>query len=276
MTLKTAITDDLIDSVREASRREILPKFRHLAPEEINTKANPWDLVTEADQAAEVAIAKAFKKILPNAAFIGEEAVATQPHLLNSIGNADMCIIVDPIDGTSNFAAGLAVFGVIVAVVERGETVFGLLYDPVMDDWTFAHRGEGAWYVSDNNAPSRLSTRPSRPLGQTSGFLPLGQCDNKARKAFMDQFAQIGQLNTINCSCHEYRMLASGELDFLVSSTLNPWDHAAGQLVLQEAGGWSCVDDNSAYSPVLQKGRMVAAGTEELGIQLADLYGARR
>jgi fructose-1,6-bisphosphatase/inositol monophosphatase family enzyme len=272
MALTKTHSNELIEVVREASRQEILPRFRHLSPEQIETKSSPWDLVTDADRAAEAAIAAAVKKILPKAAFVGEEAVASRPDLLLNIDQADTCIIVDPVDGTSNFAAGLAVFGVILAVVEKGKTVFGLLYDPVMDDWVSAHRGEGAWYVSETSAPQRLSTRLTRPLNQSSGLVPLGHCDDKARTKLMQQFAPVSRLSTLSCSCHEYRLLASGEIDFLVSSMLNPWDHAAGQLVLQEAGGWSRVEKYGDYSPVLQQGKMVAASTSDLGVQIADIY----
>jgi fructose-1,6-bisphosphatase/inositol monophosphatase family enzyme len=87
-----------------------------------------------ADHAAEKFIQTEIGKILPQAHLVGEESVAENPKLLDLIGTSDVCVIIDPIDGTGNFATGLAVFGTMVVVVIRNETIFGLLYDPIVDD----------------------------------------------------------------------------------------------------------------------------------------------
>jgi fructose-1,6-bisphosphatase/inositol monophosphatase family enzyme len=132
-----------IEIVRAAARSEIMPRFRRLGPDDVRAKSAPDDLVTEADLAAEDAISRDLAQDFPDALILGEEAVESDPTLLDRLPDAELAFVIDPVDGTWNFAAGLATFGVILAVVEKGETVMGLLYDPVLDDWVVARKGLG-------------------------------------------------------------------------------------------------------------------------------------
>ena len=264
--------DDLIDLVRQVGAEVIVPSFRRLADDDIETKSGPQDLVTVADRTAEKLIAMGIKRILPGAAVVGEEAVAEDKRFLDAIGTSDTCVIVDPIDGTGNYVAGLAVFGTILAMVSRGETVFGLLYDPILDDWMYALRGQGAWFRRRDGTvvPVRLKNA-DLALGQARGFVTLDDYDNATREIVRRGFDPVFHIRDIRCSCHEYRLLASGSVDFLRSFALHPWDHAAGLLLLEEAGGWGAVDGRLPYAPTLTTGRIIAAGSEELGRKIADL-----
>ena len=118
--------------------------------------------MTDADEAAEAAIKAAVAKAFPKAVFVGEELVEKARGLLNKIAGADMAIVIDPVDGTSNFAWGLPLFGVLAAVVERGVTVGGIIYDPVGRDCTFALKGLGAW-ANPKAASPATSAWPSQP-----------------------------------------------------------------------------------------------------------------
>ena len=100
----------IVEAVRRVAVAEILPGFRALAPGDIDTKSGPEDLVTPYDRAAERALATALGAILPGALFVGEESVDADPGLLDRLAAAELAVIVDPIDGTGNYAAGLAVF----------------------------------------------------------------------------------------------------------------------------------------------------------------------
>ena len=135
----------LADIVTIAADQEIMPRFRSLGDGAIREKTSALDLVTDADEAAEAAIKAAVTKAFPKAVFVGEESVEKDRALLKKIAGADLAIIIDPVDGTSNFAWGLPLFGVLAAVVERGVTVGGVIYDPVGRDCTFALKGQGAW-----------------------------------------------------------------------------------------------------------------------------------
>lgn len=258
MTVTDQDFDALIEAVRSAARTEITPRFRRLDASQIGEKSGPDDLVTIADQAAEVAITRSAKQILPNAVVVGEEAVAEDPALLDRVGDSDLCVIVDPIDGTSNFVAGIASFGVILSVVVKGVTEYGLLYDPIMDDWVAAKRGGGAWRArGGETGAAPLRPRKVGALQKAIGFVPLSLAAPKDRAAMVDAFEDVGQIRSLRCSCHEYATVATGAADFLVSTMLKPWDHAAGVLILQEAGGAVRVNGALAYAPTMREGAIV-------------------
>ena len=271
MTLTAGQIEDLIDAVRDTGRREIMPHFRNLEPDAISSKVDAKDLVTNADRAAEIAIARAVAKILPYAVVVGEEAVSDRPVVQDLIATADTAVVVDPIDGTGNFVAGLSVFGTILAVVEKGETVFGLLYDPVLDDWIFSILGGGAYFTSDNVSARPVKVSEPRKLTASRGFLPLDNYAALDRAKAMQAFSPVYQMSAIRCSCQEYRLLVSGQADFLLSASLNPWDHAAGLLILDEAGGWAKVNGDTSYAPILRDGRVIAASCQAVGEGAWDL-----
>jgi fructose-1,6-bisphosphatase/inositol monophosphatase family enzyme len=99
----------------------------------------------------------------------------------------------------------------------------------------------------------------------------LEDYDTETRRIVRQRFDAVLQIRDIRCSCHEYRLLASGSVDFIRSYSLKPWDHAAGLLLLEEAGGWAAVDGSRPYSPTLCDGRIVAAGSEAVGRDIAAL-----
>lgn len=272
MRLSEREIEDLIDVVRNAAASEIMPRFRNLSAGDVEAKSGPADLVTVADRAAEEMIRSGVKKALPGAAVIGEEAVAEDARLLDAISTSETCVIVDPIDGTGNYVAGLALFGTILAVVHGGQTVFGLLYDPVLDDWMFALRGEGSWFRRPDGTVVRLGPCAKTPaLERAKGYVTLDDYDTSTREVVRRRFDKVLSIRDVRCSCHEYRGLASGRVDFLRSYALKPWDHAAGVLLVEEAGGWAAVDGEQPYSPSLRQGRLIAATSEPLGRRIAEL-----
>lgn len=239
----------LVEAVRRVAGAEIMPRFRALEPGDIDTKSGPDDLVTVADRAAEQALAAEVARLLPGALFVGEEAAHADPGLVDRLGTAELAVIVDPVDGTGNFAAGIAVFGVILAVVAGGETVFGLLHDPVMDDWVLARRGGGAWFAAPGKPPRRLAGRPARPRERAQGFVPLFLYEPPRRAEIAAAMAGMGRAMSLRCSCHEYRQLALGHADFMVSPRGRPWDHAAGCLAVEEAGGRIVSGGQPGFAP---------------------------
>ncbi|MEZ5721633.1 MAG: inositol monophosphatase [Paracoccaceae bacterium] len=262
----------LVQAVRRVAAREILPGFRALAPGDIDTKAGPDDLVTAFDRRAEQALAAEMAQILPDALFVGEESVDADPGLLDRLAAAELAVIVDPIDGTGNYAAGLAVFGVILAVVAGGETVFGLLYDPVIDDWVLARKGGGAWFAGPGKPPRRLTGRAPRPREAAQGYVPLFLYEGARRQAVAAALLALGRVNSLRCSCHEYRQLALGQADFVVSPKAKPWDHAAGCLVIGEAGGKVLSGGRPGYDPRAPKVPVVAfAHTDSADELLPDV-----
>ena len=98
---------ELVGLLREVADSEIMPRFGRLPASAVRTKSGPLDLVTAADEAAEAAITAGLKQRFRSAVVVGEEATSANPNLLAQLAEADLAFVIDPIDGTSNFAAGV-------------------------------------------------------------------------------------------------------------------------------------------------------------------------
>ncbi len=268
-----AVAAALIDAVRAAARAEILPRFRDLSPTDIRTKTGPEDLVTVADRAAEAALATSIDRILPDAAIVGEEAASEDPTVIDALAGDGPVAVIDPIDGTWNFARGLATFGVILAVQEAGETVFGLLYDPVLDDWMVARPGRGAVYGRPGIAPRPLAVAPPRPPEEEVGYMSLGLFDGPGGAAPAALVPRLERVHTLHCSCHEYRMLASGHADWQFVPASKPWDHLAGRLVFAEAGGAIGSLNGAPYDPTDPTTALISASSAARRDELAARFG---
>ncbi|MEM0946351.1 MAG: inositol monophosphatase [Pseudomonadota bacterium] len=273
MSLDAKETDALIQAVRDTAKAEIVPRFRGLAGTDVDAKGAPDDLVTVADRASEIAITAAVAGILPSARIVGEEAVAEDISLLDGVGKPGQTVVIDPIDGTWNYANGLATYGVILSVVEDGETVFGLLYDPSGDDWIVAYRGGGAWFVRPDRDAIPLSvSRPGTDLGTSFGFVGLYLYNKPGQAKIAETLPRFRRTVSLRCSCHEYRLLAQGRSDFMLNGMLNVWDHAAGVLALEEAGGVARLLDGRPYAPAMREGLLLNAASEPLWDRLAETW----
>src|SRR5688572_9698983 len=128
-----------------------MPSFRTLQPEDIHSKdtpGDPDDLVTIVDKSAELYLIDALTAVVPGAAFIGEEAVCENPALLDALSARAPAWLIDPIDGTKNFASGNADFGVMLALVEGGRTRASWMAVPAAEPGGYtivAERGGGTW-----------------------------------------------------------------------------------------------------------------------------------
>lgn len=262
----------LINLVRRAARTEILPRFRALRGDEIDTKSGPDDLVTEADRNAEAMIARGIARAFPNALIVGEEAVAKHPELWDEIDSADLAFIIDPVDGTWNFANGLGVFGVIIAVTRFGRPVFGLLYDPILDDWIIADEENAAEFVRKNRPAARVHVSQGGPIEGLSGYLPLALLPKDKQAEMAATFPDFNRVLNLRCSCHEFRMLAQGKMDFLVTGHLTPWDHAAGVIICRQAGGHVAMLDGSDYTAGQRGGYVLAAPDAATWTRLRDRF----
>ena len=267
MNLKQPHILDIIEIVREASAKEILPRFRNLGDSQVETKMHRSDLVTVADKAAEALLTKNLQTLFPSAFILGEEAVSADESLLKKLPEAELAVIIDPIDGTWNYANGSAVFGVIISVMMNGEAVFGMHYDPVMDDWIMAMPGEGAYRCSAGRPPERLQVSPARPDIEMNGFIPYYvfkyRHGEDAARRLLGEFMDFERIQSLRCSAHEYRMLAEGAADFSLTSNLQPWDHVAGLLIHREAGGRNGLLDGRDYHPSIDKGMLLMANDED-------------
>lgn len=256
---------EMIEIVRDVAKAEILPRFRRLSDGAVSFKTSFDDLVTEADVASEKALTQRFQTLLPHAVIIGEEAVSEDESVLDQIDTDELVVIIDPIDGTWNFAHGLSTFGVLIAAIYQGETVYGLLYDPLNDDWIETSLGEGSWFVRPDQLPRRLMLSNQPVDSKLVGFFSPFLFENSAvRERVAIQQVGYARSSNLRCCCHEYRTMVQNGVDFFISPKPKVWDHAAGILAYQESGGHVCMLDGSPYKPTVRKGVIVAGRTEAI------------
>lgn len=253
---------ELVQLVRAVARTEIMPRFRNLQPGDVKSKSGPLDLVTVADEAAELRLTEALQRLHPGCTVVGEEAATRHPALLDTIGTAELCFVVDPIDGTSNFCAGLPLFGCMVAVVRHGAVVGAVIHDPVGDDTATAVAGQGAWLEDAARTRTRLQVAAPAPLGEMTGSVSWRYMPEPRRSTVCSNLPRVGAAWDYRCAAHQYRMLAAGHCHYVVFNRLLPWDHAAGWLLHQEAGGWSARFDGTPYDPAQSNGGLVCAPDE--------------
>lgn len=250
---------DVAALLRDAARAEILPRFRRLAQGAVRAKTGPLDLVTDADEAAERVIAAGLEARFPGCVVVGEEGTAADPALLGRLCQADLAFVVDPVDGTANFAAGLPLFGTMAAAVVRGEIVAGWIHDPLGDDTAMALRGEGAWIESPDGHRHDLRVAAPVPVAETVGVVNWGYLPEPLKGRVTARLPRIRAGMVFRCSAHEYRMVAGGHAHALLYNRLMPWDHAPGWLLHREAGGYSARFDGSPYGPEVTGGGLIVA-----------------
>ncbi len=249
----------LAEIVTHAADQEIIPRFRKLGEGAVREKTSALDLVTDADEGAEAVMRQSVAKAFPKAFFVGEESVEKDRSALSKIADADLAIIVDPVDGTNNFAWGLPLFGVILAVVAKGETIAGLIYDPIGHDCSFAIRGHGAWHKAESGSTYDMKASKPKPVNELVGVSSWYHMSEPMRSQVTANFAKVRAAFSYRCAAYEYRLIAEGHIDFSLSNKLMPWDHAAGVLMHQEAGGYSALLDGKPYKPTVHQGGMLLA-----------------
>jgi fructose-1,6-bisphosphatase/inositol monophosphatase family enzyme len=238
--LTKALTADVLAIMQRAAREAVMPRYQSLAAHEIDAKAAD-DVVTIADKEAELILADGLARLLPEAAIVGEEAAHADPGLLDRLGDA-LCWIIDPVDGTNNFAAGKPPFGLMVALSQGGETIAGWILDPLGGRLCHAHRDSGA-FIGEERISAR-DTGQEPPIAAIS----LVFMDPAQREAMKSHIAPHYSLVDIpRCAAEQYPRLVLGVNDVSIFERTLAWDHAAGVLFVNEAGGKAARPDGRAY-----------------------------
>ncbi|MBF0323717.1 MAG: inositol monophosphatase [Alphaproteobacteria bacterium] len=241
--------------IREVAEAEILPRFKNLRRDQIREK-KPNQLVTEADTEAERALAPRLRE-LADGVVVGEEGVESDPTVLSALERSGVVWVIDPVDGTANFANNNPRFAVIVALVVDGITQIGWIHDPVPNLTVVAERGQGAWRDG-----TRLKVAAEVPLAQMTGSV-------KKRGRVADQVLHVARRGS---AAHDYLDLAAGRQHFVHFRRLMPWDHAAGVLIHQEAGGFARLLNGQDYRPVLNvEGQLLLTPGEKSWQDIAAL-----
>jgi myo-inositol-1(or 4)-monophosphatase len=241
--------------IRELAQQEILPRFNQVS----HSLKQDGSLVTEADTAMQAAVVRALRNNWPDYALLGEEMPAAQQQSLLD-GSREGLWVLDPLDGTSNFAAGIPIFSVSLALLVRGEVQLGLIYDPLRDECFSAIKGQGAW----------LNRKPLHPRVQRDSIKQcIAQLDLKrlpapmaARLAAEHPFASQRNFGS---GTLDWCWLAAGRSQLYAHGGQKLWDYLAGQLILQEAGGKvTTFEGESMFNHSLQARSVMAAVSPEL------------
>ena len=256
--------EKVADLIQEVASQIVLPLWQRLEPSQVKEKG-PGDLVTEADLRSEAWLTKQLCKLEPGSLVVGEEAVAGDPTVLERLSGDDPVWVVDPVDGTANFAKGSANFAIIVARIVGGETVQGWIHTPALGQMAIGERGAGVTIDGKVSAPQQASGS-----GPYSGFA-VGHW----RKAIDTDGGRFGTVLSSSSAGYEYLQLLTGAADFSAYSRLKPWDHATGAMMVEAAGGTSRLMTDEAYSPRIQSGALLSTMRSESWIELRDFFLSR-
>jgi fructose-1,6-bisphosphatase/inositol monophosphatase family enzyme len=257
--------------IREVAEREVLPRFKRLAAHEISEKS-AGDIVTIADERAEKALEQALLELLPGAGVVGEEASSLAPETMSALSEDRPVWVIDPVDGTQNFADGKNCFAMIVALVRSGTTLAGWIHEPIKNTTVWAKIGEGA-YEGDRRLHLEGATQISDFNGSLSRKYRERVESKRRRPGMVDEVPK--SIVRYRCVGAEYADMARGEMQFArYSGRLKPWDHAAGVLIHAEAGGFSAfVESEAAYrpGPTLTQHTLLLTPEQSSWRQLCDL-----
>ena len=254
--------------IRETAQAEILPRFRALGAGDIREK-KPGDFVTAADLGAERRMTEWLMAAAPGSLVLGEEAAAEDPTRLGLLRSEARVWVIDPVDGTANFARGQPGFAVILAEVRKGEVCAGWIYDPLEDAMVMAEKGGGAWSAGRRLAVA-AALAPRALVGAAYGRTASGI---RAAKA-LEASGQVGGVRNRGCSGLEYADVALGRAHFSLHSRSLPWDHAAGMLITIEAGGVAAFLDGTRYDPRIADRAVLAAASDEAWRTVQEVVGA--
>ncbi len=262
--------DEVGALMRAVGQTVILPLYQRLAAGDIEEKA-PGDLVTVADRRAEEFLTAGLTELRPESTVVGEEGVSADAARLERLGDAGLVWLVDPLDGTANFATGDGPFAVMVALLEGGVTRTGWILDLVTGRLAVAEAGGGAYLDG-----VRITADPqSPPLSELRGNLRSKYLPPAVR-AVLDQRAELlGEaLPGTGCAAREYPDVVTGVQDFAFFWRTNPWDHAAGVLFANEAGAVARRLDGSGYLPTDQRPGLLVARNDRVWQELyTSLFG---
>ncbi|MFB7275310.1 inositol monophosphatase family protein [Streptomyces sp. NPDC056244] len=220
-------------AVRAAAAAEIMPRFRQLAAHEISEKSGPHDLVTTADRRAEEHLAAALTALLPGSLVVGEEAVHADPAVYDALRADAPVWIVDPVDGTRQFVHGEPGFCTLVALAQGGEVLASWTYAAALDEMAIAVRGRGATL---NGVPLRAGAPAPGARLEIAMSHPDYTTDEQKR-ALLGLYTEGISTRACGSAGLEYLAVARGALDAVAFNWELAWDHAAGLLLVTEAGG---------------------------------------
>ncbi len=241
--------EQLIPLITIAADAELVPRFAHVEP---GRKAD-GSIVTEADLAMQQRLHSALSTRWPAIPLLGEEMAPEQQEAL--LREADALWCLDPLDGTSNFTAGLPYFAVSLALVRNGRVALGIVYDPMRRECFTAVRGQGAQL---NGTPLTFQGRPWG-LHRSIALVDLKRLP-KALAVRLASAPPYASQRSFGSSALDWCTIAAGRCHIYLHGKQRLWDLAAGSLILEEAGGLACtLEGDPVFLPQLEPRSVVAA-----------------
>ena len=247
------------EAIQEVAEETVTQRFRELKSNEIDEKAQ-GEIVTTADRACEAALSARLRDIL-RLPVVGEEASAQNPHLLDVLRSGTSCWIVDPIDGTSNFATGDPNYAVMVAYLHNGI---------LAASWIWVPSRHLMYIAEDRNGAHRNGELLSHPQHATethamTGIIKERFLPNTVRSHLAAHGSTTGPTAAgSNCAGIEYPQIAEGAIDYILYWRTLPWDHAPGVLLARETGHVAVRLDRSEYTPSSDRAGLLIAPTDSV------------
>lgn len=252
--IEDAAWERLQQGIINLAKQEVLSRFEKVGFE---TKAD-GSLLTEADTQMQLKTQEFLEKNWPEFAFLGEETPAVEQNA--AMRSQQGCWILDPVDGTSNFASGIPFFAVSLGLMIDSKVVAGLIYDPARDELFSARKGQGAEL---NGQPLNAHTAKTE-ISQCSGIIDFKRL-NSTLATNIAQKAPYSSQRSFGSVALDWCWIAAGRGQIYLHGAQHIWDYAAGWIILDEAGGFSAtLEEESVLYPEVVKRSAVAATTAEL------------
>ncbi len=240
-----------VDQLASVSGDTILPFFRTALAIE-NKQRGGFDPVTAADRAAEHAMRALIRRTFPDHGILGEEYGSDHT-------DAEYVWVLDPIDGTKSFIAGMPAWGTLIGLMRFGEPVFGMMHQPFIKE-RFSGDGGAANYRGP--AGNRdLRVRECAALGDALLYTTSPLLMNESDRATFRKVENAAKLSRYGGDCYAYCMLAAGHIDLIIETEINPYDIVALIPIVVGAGGIVTTWENG---PAQAGGRIIVAGDERV------------
>lgn len=251
MNLDRKQLEQLVISI---AKTELLPRFNDV----VRHYKSDGSIVTEADHIVQKQLLDAFKSLCPETVLLGEEMTSEQQQNLFDSGQPLWCL--DPVDGTSNFAAGIPYFSVSLALIDQGEITFGIVYDPIHDECFSAQKGQGAWL----NGQKMVLKNSDFHLKQATAFIDFKRLSASLATRLVKDLP-YGSQRSLGSIALELCWLAAGRGHIYLHAKQHLWDYAAAQLILLEAGGIArTFEDEPIFNGSLSPRSTIAAIDQSL------------
>jgi histidinol phosphatase-like enzyme (inositol monophosphatase family) len=246
-----------VEKLADTASETILPFFRTALGAEDKSLGGMFDPVTEADHAAETAMRRLIQTTFPHHGIIGEEFGTVN-------AQAEFVWVLDPIDGTKSFIAGLPMWGTLIGLLHHGQPSYGMMVQPFTQE-RFSGDGRAATWrgpgLHHRMTERKLTTRHCENLTKATLMTTSPLLYTEEKLAKFQRVEAVARLSRYGCDCYAFAMLASGHVDCVIESGLQPYDIAPLVPIIEGAGG--IVTSWSGDSPA-QGGDIIASGTKSI------------